>query len=130
MAAFVLQNVAPFPSVNRGQPLNIGTLSAVNQAFAFALKAPRELGLNKIVISTGGNLSGGTFVLEGSLDAGATWFVIPVVAADIVMTNVPPDTPATFAARYEVSGLAGGCLFRFGATALTSGSGAVWIHMA
>ncbi len=129
MAAFVIQNGPGVPRVNRGQPLNAGTIAAVNNAVAFAIPSPREFVLNKIVIATAGNLSGGTFLLECSIDGGNTWFVVPAQASDVTQTGAA-DTAASFAARYDVSGLDGGGLFRFGATALTSGSGAVWIAMA
>jgi hypothetical protein len=129
MAAFVVVNGPGVPRVNRGQPLNAGTIAAANNAVAFSLPSPREFVLNKIVIATAGNLSGGTFLLEGSIDGGNTFFVIPAQSSDVTATGAV-DTAATFAARYDVSGLDAGCLFRFGATALTSGSGAVWIAMA
>lgn len=128
MAFTVVNGVAPFPSVNRGQPLNAGALAAANNAVAFSVKAPRELGLNKIVITLDGNLAGGTFVLEASIDGGNTWFVVPAISSDLSVSSVP-DTAAVAANRYEVSGLAGGALFRFGTTARTSGSSNVWIAM-
>src|SRR5579872_4932810 len=127
MAFTVVNGVAPFPRVNRGQPLNAGTIAAANNAVAFSLPSPREFSLNKIVIAMVGG-SAITAVLEGSIDGGATWFVIPAQTSDITATGTA-DTAASFAARYDVSGLDAGCLFRFGATAIT-GSGAVWIAMA
>ena len=127
--AFTVVNGPGVPRVNRGQPLNAGTIAAANNAVAFTLPSPREFVLNKIVIATTGNLTGGTFVLEGSIDGGNTWFVVPAQASDVTQAGAA-DTAASFAARYDVSGLDANCLFRFGATALTSGSGAVWIAMA
>lgn len=128
--AFTVVNTAPgVPRINRGQPSNLGTLGAANNAVTFVLSSPREFVLNKIVVSVGGNLAGGTFVLEGSIDGGATWFVVPAQASDVTQTGAP-DTAAVFAARYDVSGLGAGCLFRFGTTAFTSGSSPVWVAMA
>ncbi len=126
MAFTVVNGVAPFPRINRGQPLSAGTIAAANNAVAFSLPSPREFVLNKIVITIVGG-SAITAVLEGSIDGGATWFNVPAQASDLVVGTV--DTAVAFVGRYDVSGLDACCLFRFGATAIT-GSGVVWIAMA
>ena len=127
--AFTVQNGPGVPRVNRGQALKAGALGAANQAVAFTLPSPREFSLNKIVISLDGNLAGGTFVLECSIDGGNTWFVVPAQASDVTATGAA-DTAAVVANRYDVSGLDAVGLFRFGTTAFTSGSSNVWIAMA
>jgi hypothetical protein len=92
-------------------------------------------GTDALTITVDGTIAGGTFVLEGSIDSGATWFTVAVSAASagsnnstaIVATTSVPDTAATFAGSYNITGLSGPTLFRFGLTAFTSGSGTVWI---
>lgn len=123
--AFTVQNGPGVPRINRGQPLNAGTVAA-NQAVAFTLPSPREFVLNKIIITMVGG-SAITAVLEGSIDGGATWFNIPAQTSDLVVGTV--DTAVSFVGRFDVSGLDACCLFRFGPTAIT-GTGVVWVAMA
>ena len=137
--AFTLVNVpaaGPYPMLTRGKPANLGTLTAANQAVQFAVSnlgaAPN--GTDALSISVGGNLSGGTFILEGSIDGGSTWFLITASAASagsnnstaIISQTGGADTAPVFAATYNITGLSGPTAFRFGTTAFTSGSSPVW----
>jgi len=139
--AFTVQNPSP-PNgqfVTRAKPTNLGTLSANNQAVQFLVSnlvaAPNGTDALTISVNPTGTLAGGTFVLEGSIDGGLSWFVIAASAntasnnnstANITQTGAP-DTAAIFAATYNITGLSGATIFRFGLTAFTSGSGAVWV---
>jgi len=57
--------------------------------------------LRRLIITVGGNLAGGTYLLEASLDNGSTWFVVPALTSDITITGVA-DTAAVVANRYDV----------------------------
>jgi hypothetical protein len=138
--AFTVVNPSP-PNgqfVTRAKPTNLGTLAANNQAVQFTVSnlvaAPNGTDALTIQVNPTGTLAGGTFVLEGSADQGASWFVVTASAASagannstaIITQTGAPDTAAIFAATYNITGITS-CLFRFGLTAFTSGSGAVWV---
>lgn len=139
--AFTVVNTAPgVPMLTRGKPVNLGTLGAANNAVTFTISnlrdAPNGTDALSITVNPTGSLVGGTFVLEGSIDGGLSWFVVTASAASagannstaIISQTGTADTAAIFAATYNVTGLSGATLFRFGTTAFTSGSGAVWAY--
>jgi len=140
--AFTVQNPNPPNSqlLTRGLPKNLGTLSANNQAVQFLVSNLRDApnGTDALTISVNptGALVAATFALEGSIDGGLSWFnIIPSGATAgtnnstaIVGTAAAPDTNVIFAATYNITGLSGATIFRFGNTAFTSGSGAVWAY--
>lgn len=123
--------------VTRGKTLNAGTFSAANNAVQFTISNLRDApnGTDALSITAGGNLTATAFVLEGSLDAGVTWFVVTASAASagannstaIISVTGTADTAAAFAATYNVTGLSGPTLFRFGVTGTITGSGNVYI---
>jgi len=139
---FTVQNPAPPNSqlLTRGLPKNLGTLSANNQAVQFLVSnlrdAPNGTDALSIQVNPTGTLAGGTFVLEGSFDGGLSWFSVLASANSagannstaIISQTGPADTAAIFAATYNITGISGATLFRFGLTAFTSGSGAVWAY--
>lgn len=126
MAFTVINAAGGVPRVIRGTAIPLGTLGAANNAVAFALPVISHTSPNYMVIALSGNLAGGTYVLEASLDGGSTWFVVPAVATDLTVTGVA-DAAAVAVSRYWIEGLRGGAIFRYGTTAYTSGSSAVWV---
>lgn len=125
--------------VTRGKTANLGTLAAANQAVQFTIanlrEPPNGTDALTIQVPAAGALVGGTFVLEVSLDNGLSWGTVLASANSagannstaIVSTTGVADTAATFISTYNVTGLSGPGLFRFGTTALTSGTGAVLV---
>ena len=101
---------------------SLGTIAGIS--------APLQFGVNDVssafrglltIVGSGGAVTTPTWILEGSLDQGVTWFAIPAnTSQPIVLTGlISGDTAPLFANQYNVSGLSGG-LFKFGATAGTS----------
>lgn len=136
--AFTVQNLpAPTPMLTRGKAANLGTLSATNQAVQFSVSnlrdAPNGTDALTIAVSATGSLTATAFVLEGSIDGGNSWFAVTVSAATAGANNSTAitgtgaaDTAAAFAGTYNITGLSGPTLFRFGVTGTVTGSGAVW----
>lgn len=112
--------------LTRGKPINLGTLGANGNVVAFTVPEPSRDHQGNIVIQV--NATGalvGTFALEVSIDGGASYAVIAGTA--LTLTGQPgSDTAAVFMSQYNVSGFGAGALFKFGLSAYTSGSGAVW----
>ena len=101
-----------------GYNTNIGSITALNQAVQFAVPEASNLSSNTYrgqvqIVVPSGVVVGGQWVLEGSQDSGATWFTIP---ANNFNTFAPMlgDQPAVFGAKYDISGLGGNTIFRFG----------------
>jgi len=107
------------PVIPRAKVIALGTLLANSDVLQFVLTPPGEghNGLDALVIVTaGGTVTAG---LEASLDGGTTWFgVLPRAASGTAPnfsgTTLNSDTAASSANVYDVSGLQGGALFRFG----------------
>lgn len=113
--------------LTRGKNVNLGTLAANGDVVSFTVPEPSRDHQGNIVIQVNptGTLAGGTFALEVSIDQGASWAVLAGTA--LTLTGQPGgDTAAIFMAQYNVSGFGAGAIFKFGLSALTSGSGAVW----
>src|SRR5271154_2810488 len=124
--AFTIVNLPGVPMITRGRPANLGALAATNQAVAFSVSqlVANPNGTDALTITTGGNLTATAFVLEGTIDAGASWFLI-VPSGSTAGTNnstaiITPtgaaDTNASSANTYNITGLSGLTLFRFGVT--------------
>lgn len=107
----------------RGKCTNLGTLGAANDAVAFSISEPTRDHQGLLVIQVVGNLVGGTYKLEYSLDGGTSWTDLASTTA--TATADFGDTAAITGNTYTVSGF-GGATFRFGTTAFTSGTGTVW----
>lgn len=102
-------------------PTSLGTISATNAPLQFGLPQTTQLYRGWLtIVAAGGAVTGPTWVLEASLDQGATWFAIPAnTTQPIVLTGLTSgDTAALSATQYNVSGLSG-ALFKFGLTAGT-----------
>lgn len=100
----------------------LGSLTALTDYFQFGLGDTTQTYRGNLTVQgSGGAITGPTWVLEGSLDQGVSWFVVPAnTTQPIVLTGqFSGDTAALFANQYNVSGLAGG-LFKFGASAGTA----------
>lgn len=101
---------------------NLGTIAAINAPLQFGLGDISQTYRGLLTISgSGGAVTTPTWILEGSVDQGTTWFVVPAnTTQPIVVTGtlLTGTTAALFANQYNVSGLAG-ALFQFGATAGT-----------
>jgi len=134
--AFTLVNPnLPTPMLTRGRAANLGTISATNNAVQFSvsqLGVPPN-GTDALTISVGGSLTATAFVLEGSIDTGTTWFLITPSAATAGQNNSTAiigtgaaDTNSAFAATYNITGLSGPTLFRFGVTGTVTGTGPIW----
>ena len=109
---------------------NVGAVSALNTPVTFGLPDMSNNNQGVVTITgNGGAATGPTWILEGSIDNGSTWFVIPAqTTLPIALTGqMTGDTAPLFALQYNVSGL-GGALFHFG---LSAGSGlsatTVWV---
>lgn len=103
-------------------PTNLGTIAAINAPLQFGLPQTTQLYRGMLtIVGSGGAVTGPTWVLQASLDQGATWFAIPAnTTQPIILTGLTSgDTAALVANQYNVSGLSGG-LFKFGATAGTA----------
>lgn len=113
--------------LTRGKNTNLGTISAAGSIVAFNVPEPSRDHQGNIVIQVGptGALTGATFALEVSIDNGASYATLTGTA--LTLTGQPgSDTAAIFMTQYNVSGFGAGALFKFGLSAVTSGSGAVW----
>jgi hypothetical protein len=106
------------PVIPRAKAVTLGTLLANSDVLQFVLTPPGEghNGLDALLIVTaGGTVTAG---LEGSVD-GTNWFgVLPRAASgtapNLSGTTLNSDTAASSANLYDVSGLQGGVVFRFG----------------
>ena len=111
-------------------PTNLGTIAAISAPLQFGIPQTSQLfrGLLTIV-GSGGAVTTPTWVLEGSIDNGVTWFVVPAqTTLPLALTGqMTGDTAPLFANQYNVSGL-GGALFHYG---LSAGTGitatTVWV---
>lgn len=133
----VVNTATGVPAVNRGRPANLGTINATGQSVTFSVTRNESTpnGFDAVAIVTTGNLVATGPILEGSIDGGNTWFGIALPGANSsvpVFTTTPlaGDTAASTANCYTIASLQGLCLFRFGFTTFTSGSGAVWVAIA
>ena len=99
----------------RGKNTQLGTLVAANNAVAFTISEPTRDNQGALIIQTSGT-AGTTATLEGSIDNGNTFFVIPAsTTPTLALTGqLTGDSAATFAAVYQVAGMGSGCLFKFG----------------
>ena len=118
------------PVIPRAKVVQLGTLLANSDVLQFVLTPPGEghNGTDVLLIST----SGGTVTpgLEGSVDGGTSWFgVLPRAALgtapNLSNATLNSDTAVTAANLYDVSGLQGGVIFRFGGR--TAGSPVVYV---
>lgn len=128
MPSAVVNKFGQPTKLSRGVAVNLGTLVAANTAVAFTISTPTFEHQGVLILQTTGTV-GTTAVLEGSLDGGATFFIIPAVAgasAFSVTGQLTGDTAATSAFSYVVSGLGGGCLFKFGYTGVGVPAATVW----
>lgn len=115
-----LANLTYQPLLTRGHPTPLGSISALNTPLQFAapIDSATYRGQLTIHVPTGA-VTTPTWLLEGSIDGGATWFVI--TAATYTLTGLfTGDTAPIFAARYDISGLGAGAIFKFGLTAGTA----------
>jgi hypothetical protein len=113
--------------LTRGFPAKLGTLVAANTAVQFAIPEPTRDNQGVLVIQTTG-AQGTTATLEGSIDGGVTFFVIPPSATPTlaITGQLTGDTAATFAACYQVSGMGSGCTFKFGYAGAGVPTAVVW----
>ena len=109
---------------------NVGSISALNTPVVFGLPDTSQTYRGQVtIVGNGGAVTGPTWVLEGSIDNGATWFVVPAqTTLPLALTGqMTGDTAPLFANQYNVSGL-GGALFHYG---LSAGTGitatTVWV---
>lgn len=109
---------------------NVGSISALNTPVVFGLPDTSQTYRGQVtIVGNGGTATGPTWVLEGSIDNGATWFVVPAqTTLPLALTGqMTGDTAPLFALQYNVSGL-GGALFHYG---LSAGTGitatTVWV---
>jgi hypothetical protein len=118
----------PVPSLvvklTRGRPWLLGTLILANTAVAFTIPEPTRENQGVLILQVTG--AGGTGpTLEGSIDGGATWFVIPFTTTFAVTGQLTGDTAALAAYSVTVSGMGAGTLFKFGYTGGTP-TAVVW----
>jgi hypothetical protein len=123
--------------LTRGRPVNLGSIAVAGDVVAFDVPEPVDTFRGYCIIQVGpGNvvIGAGTFALEVSIDDGASWATVPIVAGPgagsitLSLTGQPGgDTAALFMAQYSVGGMGSGARFRFGfVVSPTSGSAPVW----
>lgn len=106
-------------------PTLLGSIAAISTsttALFFGLPDLSHVYRGSLTITAqAGAVTSPTWVLEASLDNGASWFVVPVSTAITygLTGQTSGDTAPLFASRYDVSGL-GGAIFKFGITAGTA----------
>jgi|SRR5579862_1416308 hypothetical protein len=113
--------------LTRGFPAKLGTLIAANTAVAFTVPEPTRDNQGALLVQVTGT-AGTTATLEGSIDGGVTWFVIPASTTPTlaVTGQLTGDTATTFAAIYQVSGMGAGTLFKFGYAGAGVPTAVVW----
>jgi hypothetical protein len=127
-------NTTPEPTLvtklTRGFPAKLGTLIAANTAVAFTVPEPTYYNQGTVLIQTTG-AQGTTATLEGSIDGGVTWFVLPAKTSPAltITGQLTGDTAATFAAVYDISGMGSGTLFKFGYAGAGVPTAVVWAQL-
>jgi hypothetical protein len=101
--------------LSRGASVKLGTLAAANTAVAFTIPEPTRDNHGVLIIQVTGTAGTGP-TLEGSIDGGATWFLIPILTTFAVTGQLTGDTAATAAYAYSVAGMGAGLQFKFGYT--------------
>ena len=99
--------------------VNLGTITAVSAPIQFGLGDMSQAYRGQLtLVASGGAVTSPTWVLEGSIDGGSTWFVIPpqTTLPLALAGQLSGDTAPLAAYQYNVSGLSS-CLLKFGATA-------------
>ena len=107
------------PQIPRAKVVSLGSLAANADVLQFVLTPPGEghnTGDRLLITPDTGTVTPG---LEGSVDNGVSWFgVLPIAASgtapNVSGTTLNSDPAASSANIYDVSGLQGGVLFRFG----------------
>ncbi len=120
----------------KGKNTNLGTIAVSGDVVSFTISEPTRDSNGWMVIQVGVgtvSLGAGAFVLEASIDQGASWFTYPTTSTSelvqvFTLTGQPgSDAAAIFAAKYAIAGFGSGALFKFGFSASpTSGSCPVW----
>jgi hypothetical protein len=111
--------------LTRGKPVQLGTLVAANTAVAFTVPEPTRDNQGVLIVQVTGT-AGTTATLEGSIDGGATWFIIPPLQTFAVTGQLTGDTAATLAFSYTVSGMGSGLQFKFGFAGAGVPTAVVW----
>jgi hypothetical protein len=111
--------------LTNGAVAKLGTLIAANTAVAFTVSMPTKEYRGTLNIQTTGAV-GTTATLQGSLDGGVTWFVVPIKTTFAITGQLTGDTAATSALAYDISGLGSGCLFKFGFAGAGVPTAVVW----
>lgn len=116
--------------LTRGVATKLGAISAtLTQNVQFVIPEPTRDNQGFLIVQGSGNITTPTAILEGSLDGGNTWFSL-TTSTNIVLGLSPlltGDPAAGSADAFQVSGMGGGVLFRFGYTAGTiTGSITIW----
>lgn len=133
MATATVDNGPGIPKLNRGRPVKVGTLTALEHVVAFSLGYVQEFSAKSISIFVpSGTVT--TFAIEFSLDGGTTWVVIPAASATVpagyslmaITGQATNDAAASFAAIVPCQGL-GGALFHFGVLTGTITASDVWV---
>lgn len=117
--------------VGRGIPAKLGVLASVNDVVAFTIPMDSFYSQGGMVIAVDAGITGGTYALEASIDGGVNWFNVPlgtaITAASFGDTAVSVAFILGLAFTSSVAGFGSGAQFRFGLTAVTSGSAPVWV---
>jgi hypothetical protein len=111
--------------LTRGKNANLGALIAANIAVEFTIPEPTRDNQGVLILQVTGT-AGTTATLEGSIDDGATWFIIPALQTFAVTGQLTGDTAATLAFSYTVSGMGSGLRFKFGFAGAGVPTAVVW----
>ena len=120
---------APVPplviKLPRGRNIQLGSLIAANTAVAFTVSEPTYWHQGLLIIQVTGT-AGTTATLEGSIDQGATWFIIPIATTFAVTGQLTGDTAAAQAFSYNIGGMGSGALLKFGYAGAGVPTAVVW----
>lgn len=126
-------NQPGIPSIQRGKPVNLGSLGAAADVVQFTVTREESTpnGFDELVIFTTGGAT--TPALEVSIDGGTTWALVvaPTSASSLATFTAAAsngDTAVTSATGYSIAGLQGFGIFRFGGR--TAGTAVVWVAIA
>ena len=131
MASNIKNTGGKAQAIGRGVPANLGTIALVNDVVAFTVPMDTFYSQGGMIIAVDAGIVGGTFALEASIDGGVNWFTVTMGTA--ITTAQFGDTAVSAAFVFgavlssSIAGFGSGAQFRFGLTAVTSGSAAVWV---
>lgn len=116
--------------LTRGVHTFLGNLTSNAQVIQFTIPEPTRDNQGFLIIQSNGTLTGtGAATMEVSVDQGQTWSTLGTSSTIVLSTtgNINSDPAAAAADAFQVSGMGGGVLFRYGfPSTMTTVTVAVW----